>query len=232
MAEGSGEIKIENNVEGPQQKVVVHLSKQEFTDQGYPNHSPINQNTWAYEQISSSLPSGELKKAFDMAKEERKLWIDRKSEDLKFDILTRETLVEGSDRYMFRGAIRKSDGAPFFLDDRATLESVDANLYEHGIEAPGIEDMILPRRIWDMYTFPSPIRVEERGEDVSIIMVYRNEPFVLPNKEGEETATMIDIENWKKEQISVQEAREKKYPTLRDIFVGQIEVRYEDTATK
>lgn len=232
MSENGGEIKIENSVEGPQQKVVVHLSKREFEDQGYPKHSPINQNTWAYEQISSSLPSGELKKAFDLAKEERKLWIERKNDDLKFDILTRETLAVGSDRYMFRGAIRKSDGTPFYLDDRATLESVDINLHKHGIEAPGIEDMILPRRIWDMYTFPAPIRVDERGEDVSIIMVYRNEPFVLPNEKSEETVTMFDIENWKKEQISVQDAREKKYPTLRDIFIGQIEVRYEDNTNK
>jgi hypothetical protein len=222
MSDGGDSVEIENKVEGPQQKVEIHLSAKDYLNQGYPTHSAFNQNGWAYEQISEHLPPGKLKKAFDLAKNERDARIKA-----NVDVLSNESMVPGSDEYAFRVFKRKSDGSPLRGNEKATLSSVGDNLYEYGIEAPGDEDMILPRNIWDPWGFPTITGMRDRGEDVTGILVYENKPFVLPTKESDEHVTLIDLETAKKVQISKKEAADKKYPTLRDLFVGQIEVFFD-----
>jgi hypothetical protein len=211
---------IENTVEGPQQKVEVHIPMSDFVDMCYPNHSPSEATDLLYEQIEEQLPEGEIKTAFSLAKKERE-----EQDKAKVDILVnKKTFVEGSDRYAFRGIKRKSDGTPMWQHPDATRDKVPDKLHEHGIDAPGSEDMMLPRRIWDQYALPTIGGVRHYDEDVGVILIYRNEPFVLTTKEGDTETTLIDLETREKTQISIKEAKEKKYPTLRDLFVGQIEI--------
>src|SRR5690606_24282486 len=102
---------------------------------------------------------------------------------------------------------------------------------EHGIDAQGSEGNILPGMIWDAYAVPTHIELKEDGVNVMEVIVYRNQPFVLPTKNGEDTTTLVNLSNLstngKKSEISVKEAKEKGYPTLRDLLVGQIEVYFD-----
>lgn len=218
MSEGGEGVKIENSVEGPQQKIEVHLSRKDFESKG------IN---WAYEQISQHLPQGELKDAFDLAMKEREARRER-----GIDVLSPTSLVEGSNKYAFRGVIRKSNGEPMHSYKDAILSDVSDKLFIHGIEAPGSEENILPRNLWDPWVFPTPVGIEDRGEDVSEILVYRNETFVIPPGDGDQTVTRVNMETGKKDQISKKEAVDESYPTLRDILVGQIEVYFDKAKDK
>ncbi|EKE05646.1 MAG: hypothetical protein ACD_19C00187G0034 [uncultured bacterium] len=100
------------------------------------------------------------------------------------------------------------------------------NVFNYGIDAPGSEENIMPRVLWEMHAFPSVYGLENRGEDMTEIFIYKNESFLLPSNGSSDKVMFVEMATREKKEISVVEALEKKYPTLRDIFVGQIEVRY------
>jgi hypothetical protein len=215
-------VQLENRVEGPQLKVEAHIPMKDYLKQWGPNPT-----TWVYDQIEEQLPKGELKKAMAAVIEERDARIKAKGSYLD-PILTDEVK-----KYAFRGIKRRSDNLPSWEHPEATLDSVDDNLHTYGIDAPGPESArnIMSGFIWEMYTFPNPNELENSGLDVSIITVYRNEPYVLPTKSGDAKVMLFkprgseSKDKW--EEISIDEAKEKRYPTLRDIYIGQIEVHFD-----
>ncbi|MFZ5424289.1 MAG: hypothetical protein ACOZAO_00660 [Patescibacteria group bacterium] len=56
--------------------------------------------------------------------------------------------------------------------------------------------------------------------------MYNNEPYVVQLPDDENTVMLVDINNGSEysagEKISIEEARERDLPTLRDLLVGQI----------
>jgi hypothetical protein len=210
---------IQNRVEGPQYKVVVHCSANEYLKHWGTGEDPY---AYPYEKIMEQLPEGELKKAFIAGYNEQEA---RRKAGL--GALGSPILTDEAKKYAFRGIRRRSDNLPTWQHPEATLESVDDSLHANGIDAPGERSpyFIMPGLIWNIYAFPNATDVRKHNIDVSGILVYRNEPFVLPSQPGAVTTKLYTGDGSKAQEISLDQA--KNYPTLRDIYIGQIEVHYD-----
>ena len=214
-------ISIENRVEGPHLKVETHVSGKDYIKQWNPD--PYS---WVYDQVEQQLPEGELKKAFQAASRER---VARKKENGSY---LDPIMTEKARKYAFRGITRRSDNRPTWENEDSILDSVGTSVHTYGIEAPGPTSArnTMSGMIWDEYAFPNP-NLLEGGLDTSVILVYKNEPYILPTNPGDTTVKLFQPrgpENklkWK--EIPIEEAKGKDYPTLRDIFIGQIEIHFD-----
>jgi hypothetical protein len=218
MADGSVAelgIAIENKVQGPQQLVETHIAQKDYLGQW--GHDP---DEWALNQISSQMPDGELKHAFDAGVTE---FHERRIRHLmEWDP---EIITDEAQKYAYRCVKRRSDNLPTWEHDESTLASLEDNIFVSGVDVPTEESAtyISPGHFWNTHLFPGPIDFEKTDIDTSEILVYRNEPFVLPSKPGDKKTTLV--KNRVSSQINIEEAQ--KYPTLRDIYIGRVEVRFD-----
>lgn len=204
---------IENRKEGPKQKAVINLPQE-----GLKARLGREVIDWFYEEVLNQMPDGELKDAFDLAAKER----TARLEDPDVEMHYGPALIPGANKYAYRAFTRRSDGAPLPYHLESTYEKAGENILLHGIENPNSPDMILPNLISDDHWLPD----FNLGDDISSILVYKNEPFVMPTKSGEQTTRLINLETGEVKSISLSDARERGYPTLRDNVVGQIEIHW------
>lgn len=208
---------IENIVEGPQNKISLHLSSREYLSK--PPHA---RKDWFYDQLMQRIPSGEIRDAISVSKKEDE------ARQLANNDEWGKPLVETTIRHAFRCFKRRSNNQPLEDNLKATKENAQQNIYNEGIEAP-VYEMIMPDHIWALYLLPTPVDLNQ-GIDRSNILVYKCVPFVLPTNPGAETTKRVDVTipqaSLRTVDISITEA--KKIPTLRDIFVGEVEITWKN----
>jgi hypothetical protein len=214
---------ISSVVEGPQQKIETYISKDSYQKQWSGSSDPYS---WLYAQIEQQLPSGEIKDAIHASLEEKRARM-KTGQNYAGPILT-----EGAKKYAFRGIKRRSDKGPMWEHPESTLDSVDQNLFLNGIDTSDTRNAknISSGVILDDYPFPKPEEIARDGLDVGIIMVYHNEPFVVPLEQDRQKMALIqpyslDVSHNRKI-VESAEAKSKGYPTLRDIYVGQVVVNF------
>jgi len=218
---------IENRIEGPHEKTIIHISAKEYDKEWGDGRYPYNT---VYSKILENLPLGELRKAFEAATKERDARMANGS-------YTDPIITDEAKKYAFRGIKRRSDEKPTYEHPKATLATVDENLHTHGIDAVGLRTAknIMPGLIWDMYAFPSPNDIES-GINTGIVVVYRNEPYVLPTNPGETETYFFNSPNFgqksKEEKISVEDAKRQDYPTLRDLYIGEVEIHFDQDKSR
>lgn len=224
-----------HSIEGPQQKIQVTLSKNEYFKHVYPNvEDPSEYATWVLNAAVEKLPEGTLKEALELSNQEFKARRERQREDKTYNLYDSNSLVDGSEQYAFRAVKRRSDGGANLDHEEATLASLDQNIFEEGIDYVGFDSVqsINPSYAIPAYSVTNQVQVG-RGEDVSVIQIYKNEPFVvqLPDdkEQGNNEALLVNLNNGSEfsqsQRISLEEAKE--YPTLRDNFLGSIEITIE-----
>ena len=215
---------ITNSIEGPKIKAVVHISQDGYKKMWSESDDPYRQ---VINAVINQLPENELKTALTIGNEERGARVKIPNQYFH-PVITLE-----AEKYAFRGIKRRSDDLPISQSVESTLTLLEPYLFKYGIDAPkntSAAGNIMSGMPWDTFTFPNPSSVDA-GIDMSFILVYRNEPYILPT-ENDKTLTQLFIPRSKDARestktISVEEAKQKTYPTLRDLFIGYIEIHYE-----
>lgn len=228
-----------NNIEGPRPKFSVDVSIDEYRREG----RRILQNgkdprSWIMREIEKKLPSSSIKDIVSLACREGE------AEELAgFPIGAGPIQISEAGAFAFRGVRRNSHSKPSLLRrlifrEKDPLDIVDDNLFYYGIENPDVNHQYISSgSVYTNATFPTITeldREESIQADTSVIMIYHRRPFIHESKTGNKSElklvdlTIPTFANYsdRATTISPELARKKHYPTLRDIFLGQIEVAF------
>lgn len=214
--------KIENKVEGPQHVIRINVSAEDYAKNWTESPDPY---TWIFKELSDKLPEGDLKKAIELANDER-LEKEQRGAHINDPVIIPE-----ASKFAFRCITRNSNNSPQPSHPDSTIDKTEKLFFELGIDSPDVETAgyILPGTIWTRYAFPLPSDID-KGKNISIIMIYNNVPFVLPPKPEETDVVLIKLPERTHpdfiSKISVEKAKTKGYPTLRDICLGQIQIHF------
>lgn len=169
--------------------------------------------SWIFTQLNDTLSGGEIKRAIELANEER-LAKERLGGHINDPVIIPE-----ASNYAFRCLISNSNFG---------LENTEEAFSKFGIDYLDLQTArnILPGTIWTTYAFPLPSEIK-KGKDVSIIAVYRNTPFVFSTKKDRTDTILISNNGGVRSSISTVTTKEAaNYPLLRDIYLGQAQVHF------
>lgn len=217
---------ISHNIEHPILKRTL-----EFNIDDYFSTDVSKRRDWFYGQLLGKIPEGELKDALELAVKESDA---RKKESQQGITVNRwnNPIIKEAEKYAFRSFIRRSDGLPTTEHPDSVYSTVQDSIHTSGIDNPSESSptMIMPSTIWDQFLLPTEISFHDMHEDISTILVYKNEPFVVSTNTEQGATKLVDVNEplilKRTKEISIEDAKQKKYPTLRDNLVGQVEVRW------
>lgn len=154
---------------------------------------------WVDSQLKANLPDGKIKAAY----------------------------FSGSEEYAFRCIKRRSDS--LLLDSSkpdSTLEKTLDSIKNNGIDSTSIvaPTNILRGKPWQRYLIPTPSELAE-GQDISIALIYKSGEVAIPLQDDASKSVRLDLGTTTGIPISNEEAA--KLPSLKDRFVGYIEIRWD-----
>ena len=222
MSEVTADFNIQNFIEGPLHKIGVRLPKDEYIDRA---GNGVTKDTmlWTYNQILPQLSPGILQTAWASAQRESEVRVEK---NIPLFAKSR-TQIPSSLDYAFRTFKRRSDGNPIKGDPRTALCQLPRELHEFGKDSTGAANMIYPGILWYQWTLPVGLEVQ-RGIDTVEVLVYKNEPFIVPSIDDDLSVRLITLNNTKNygdmRTIPILQAKADGLPTLRDLLLRQVEI--------
>ena len=169
---------------------------------------------WIFSKLEEKLPYGQIKKAIYLANKERL------AKEQVGGHINDPAIIPEAAQYAFRCLIRNSNSHE--------LRATESALAAYGFNYLDLEAArnILPDTIWKTYAFPLPSKIQ-KGENVSIIAVYKNTPFVIPRSNDRTENVLISLgEKVRNGLTIITDLEAKKYPTLKKNYLGQAQIHF------